>query len=110
MAYNLTRETQSILKQYETSPPSFSVQLHHDNWTLNSGPKFLYNSPAYSALFDDIKAHRIPVDLLELFDAAKVPFYEGCMIVEIEKFEPPDPKGKQVARKNRSKSPPSSQF
>src|SRR6266702_272063 len=95
MAYNLTRETQSILKEYENSPPSFSVQLDHDNWTLNSGPKFLYNSPAFSvlsfltvlsplpftchvqALFDDIKAHRIPVDLLELFDAAKVPFYEG---------------------------------
>src|SRR5258708_1897952 len=95
MAYNLTRETQSILKEHATSPPSFSVQLYHDNWTLNSGPKFLYNSPAFSvqlfltflcplpftchvqALFDDIKAHRIPVDLLELFDAAKVPFYEG---------------------------------
>ena len=29
------------------------------------------------ALFDDIKANRIPVDLLELFDAAKAPFYEG---------------------------------
>jgi hypothetical protein len=123
MAYNLTRESQSILKEYATSPASFSVQLYEDNWTLNKGPKFLYSSPAFSvrsscltlisplpltchvqALFDDIKAHRIPVDLLELFDAAKVPFYEGvsrslrslkrlltkrdtlpgCMIVEIE--------------------------
>ena len=48
MVYNLTRETQSILEQYENSPPSFSVQLYSDNWTLNSGPKFLYNSPAYT--------------------------------------------------------------
>ncbi|KAH9046551.1 Spt20 family-domain-containing protein [Lactarius hengduanensis] len=102
MAYNLTRESQSILKQHETSPPSFSVQLHHDNWTLNSGPKFLYNSPAFSALFDDIKAHRIPVDLLELFDAAKVPFYEGvscCMIVEIEEYRPPDEKDSKLPEK-----------
>jgi hypothetical protein len=48
MTYNLTRETQSILDEHKNSPPSFSVQLYHDNWTLNSGPKFLYNSPAYT--------------------------------------------------------------
>jgi len=48
MTYNLTRETQSILDEHQNSPPSFSVQLYHDNWTLNSGPKFLYNSPAYT--------------------------------------------------------------
>jgi hypothetical protein len=48
MTYNLTRETQSILDEHQNSPPSFSVQLYHDNWTLNSGPKFLYNSPPYT--------------------------------------------------------------
>jgi hypothetical protein len=48
MVYNLTREAQLILEQHENSPPSFSVQLYNDNWTLNSGPKFLYNSPAYT--------------------------------------------------------------
>jgi hypothetical protein len=48
MTYNLTREAQSILDEHQDSPPSFSVQLYHDNWTLNSGPKFLYNSPAYT--------------------------------------------------------------
>jgi transcription factor SPT20 len=26
---------------------------------------------------DDIRAQRIPVDLLELFDTEQVPFYEG---------------------------------
>ena len=29
------------------------------------------------SLLDDIRAQRIPVDLLELFDAESVPFYEG---------------------------------
>jgi hypothetical protein len=48
MSYNLTREAQSILDEHQNNPPSFSVQLYHDNWTLNSGPKFLYNSPAYT--------------------------------------------------------------
>ncbi|TFY54843.1 hypothetical protein EVG20_g9544 [Dentipellis fragilis] len=76
MAYNLSRQNAELLKKHTDSPPSLSVQLHPDHWTLNSGSKFLYNSPA-AALLDDIRAQRIPVDLLELFDAAKVPFYEG---------------------------------
>ncbi|KAA1468931.1 hypothetical protein DENSPDRAFT_549094 [Dentipellis sp. KUC8613] len=83
MAYNLSRQNADLLKKHVDSPPSLSVQLHPDHWTLNSGSKFLYNSPA-AALLDDIRAQRIPVDLLELFDAAKVPFYEGCMIVELK--------------------------
>ena len=29
------------------------------------------------SLLDDIRAQRIPVDLLDLFDVEKVPFYEG---------------------------------
>ena len=32
------------------------------------------------SLLDDIRAHRIPVDFLELFDSAKVPFYDGTQI------------------------------
>ena len=31
------------------------------------------------SLLDDIRAQRIPVDLLELFDAENVPFYEGTL-------------------------------
>jgi len=29
------------------------------------------------SLLDDIRGHRIPVDFLELFDLARVPFYDG---------------------------------
>ena len=31
------------------------------------------------SLLDDIRAQRIPVDLLELFDVECVPFYEGTL-------------------------------
>jgi hypothetical protein len=65
MAYNLTREAQSILEEHQNSPPSFSVQLYHDNWTLNSGPKFLYNSPAYTVRTHPLVA--IPCHSLVLF-------------------------------------------
>ncbi|KAG6819179.1 hypothetical protein H0H93_014599 [Arthromyces matolae] len=60
------------------------------------------------SLLDDVRAHRIPVDFLDLFEAAKVPFYDGvcftqlrvltlygllflsigCMIVELLDYRP----------------------
>jgi transcription factor SPT20 len=64
------------------------------------------NLAQQQSLLDDIRAHRIPVDFLELFDSAKVPFYDGvstrtlsddgfaehqylgCMIVELLDYRP----------------------
>ncbi|KAF8757685.1 Flavin reductase like domain [Rhizoctonia solani] len=47
----------------------------------NNARTFLYNSPAVSIL-DSIRAHQVPVDMLEMLDQANVPFYDGCLIVE----------------------------
>lgn len=85
--YNITRSAEELLGKYESSPPSFSIHLYPDHWTLNNGPKFLYNSPVASFL-DDVRAHRIPVDFIELFDSVHVPFYDGCMIVELLDYRP----------------------
>ncbi|KAL4066154.1 Spt20 family-domain-containing protein [Scleroderma yunnanense] len=85
--YNITRSAEELLDKYESFPPSFSVYLYPDHWTLNGGPKFLYNNPVASFL-DDVRAHRIPVDFLELFDSARVPFYDGCMVVELLDYRP----------------------
>ncbi|RDB23428.1 SAGA complex subunit spt20 [Hypsizygus marmoreus] len=81
-SYNRTRYVEELLEKTESLPPSFSVHLHLEYWTLNNGSKFLYNNQIAS-LLDDVRAHRIPVDFLDLFEAAKVPFYDGCMIVEL---------------------------
>ncbi|KZS94385.1 hypothetical protein SISNIDRAFT_41295 [Sistotremastrum niveocremeum HHB9708] len=75
MDYNQTRFTQQFLKKYQKQPVSFTVQLYHDYWLLNQA-KFLYSNQA-SAILEDIRALRVPVDFLEIFDEAKVPFYEG---------------------------------
>lgn len=42
----------------------------------------LYLTMCAQSLLDDIRAQRVPVDFLELFDAAKVPFYDGSAVVE----------------------------
>ncbi|KAF8211129.1 Spt20 family-domain-containing protein [Mycena galopus ATCC 62051] len=88
MAYNRTRQAEDLLEKNASQPPSFSVHLHPEHWTLNNvSTKFLYNTQI-SCLLDDIRAHRIPVDFLDLFDAVSVPFYNGCMIVELLDYRP----------------------
>ncbi|KAJ3507597.1 hypothetical protein NLJ89_g6208 [Agrocybe chaxingu] len=85
--YNRTRYVEQLLEKTESLPASFTVHLHPEHWVLNNGSKFLYNHQLAS-LLDDIRAHRIPVDFLELFDAARVPFYDGCMVVELLDYRP----------------------
>lgn len=69
--------SKDLLKRNEDAPPSFTVNLFQDYWTLNSSSKFLYNNQIAS-LLDDIRAHRIPIDFLDLFAAAKVAFFDGA--------------------------------
>lgn len=92
--YNLSRAVALLLAETESTAPSFTVNLYPEHWTLNQGSKFLYNNPVavrrcmqpgmkltfdilYQSLLDDIRAQRIPVDLLETFDSSGVPFYDG---------------------------------
>ncbi|CAE6359522.1 unnamed protein product [Rhizoctonia solani] len=82
--YNYKKREEQILARFAKSPPSFAVHLHSGHWTLNkdnNARTFLYNSPAVSIL-DSIRAHQVPVDMLEMLDQANIPFYDGCLIVE----------------------------
>ena len=102
-----------LLNMADNRPASFTVHLHTEHWTINNSAKFLYHSQIavccvcfsvssqptrHQCILDDIRAHRIPVDFLDLFDAADVPFYDGmpstlclcyphtllgCMIVDL---------------------------
>ncbi|KAF9054635.1 Spt20 family-domain-containing protein [Panaeolus papilionaceus] len=99
--YNRTRYVEQLLEKTESSPPSFTVHLYPEYWVLNNGSKFLYHNQIAS-LLDDIRAHRIPVDFLHLFDQARVPFYEGCMVVELLDYRPQ--KSKEPALKTPEKT------
>ncbi|KAF8911231.1 Spt20 family-domain-containing protein [Mucidula mucida] len=99
--YNQTRQVEELLAKNESHPPSFSVHLHPEHWTLNHGPKFLYNNHVAS-LLDDIRNHQIPVDFLDTFESARVPFYEGCMIVEILDYRPGKPTDAPLEAPERS--------
>ncbi|KAG9309886.1 Spt20 family-domain-containing protein [Chiua virens] len=100
--YNITRSAEELLEKYDSEPPSFSIHLYPEYWTLNNGPKFLYNNPVAS-LLDDIRAHRIPVDYLELFDSVHVPFYDGRMLVELLDYRPKKAKDPPLEKPERSR-------
>ncbi|CAL1715167.1 unnamed protein product [Somion occarium] len=86
VSYNTTRYMNELLDKHAPDPPSFTVRLYPEHWTIG-GSRFLYNNQMAS-LLDDIQAQRIPNDFLELFDSAKVAFYDGCMIVELLDYRP----------------------
>ncbi|KAF8517924.1 Spt20 family-domain-containing protein [Hysterangium stoloniferum] len=82
LTYNQPSFAKNFLAKYKKSPPSFTIDLYDDHWTLNKGhSKFLYTQPV-SVILEEVRALRIPVDFIEVFQAANVPYYEGCMIVE----------------------------
>ncbi|KAI0077762.1 hypothetical protein K474DRAFT_1620724 [Panus rudis PR-1116 ss-1] len=101
--YNLTRFNDDLLRKHENDPPSFIVRLYPEHWTLNNGSKFLYTNNQVASLLDDIQAQRIPNDFLELFDSARVPFYDGCMIVEIMDYRPTKPKESVLEKPEQSR-------
>ncbi|KAJ3768511.1 Spt20 family-domain-containing protein [Lentinula raphanica] len=89
-SYNRTRFVETLLSRYSTSSPSFTIHLHPDAWTLNSGSRCRYDNQ-YVGFLDDIRAHRIPADFVEIFHETGVKFFEGCLIVDLLDYRPPKP-------------------
>lgn len=87
--YDLDRWTRSILRSAApgaaTTTATASLVLHlyesycrfeHQNGT------FLYDSPILT-LLHNIRDARLPLELIDLLDAAEVTYYEGCLVVEV---------------------------
>ena len=62
--YNLTRTVDELLVKTDTLPPSFTIHLHVEYWTLNNGPKFLYNSQVAVSLNFLCHHFILPTDLI----------------------------------------------
>ncbi|KAE9390441.1 hypothetical protein BT96DRAFT_925879 [Gymnopus androsaceus JB14] len=89
--YNRTRFVEALLERHQSEPPSFSIHLYPENWTINSGAKFLYNDFRYSAFLDEVRAHRIPADYIESFQESGVRYFDGCLIVDLFDYRPQKP-------------------
>ncbi|KAL2075702.1 hypothetical protein VTL71DRAFT_645 [Oculimacula yallundae] len=70
-----------ILKKYRGHPPSLIIHLHptHFRFDQQEG-SFKYNSPM-QVVIQHLRDRTIPYELMDWFN--EVPYYEGCMIVQI---------------------------
>ncbi|KAH8600293.1 Spt20 family-domain-containing protein [Bisporella sp. PMI_857] len=72
-----------ILKKYKGNPPSLIIHLSATNWKFHGQPStFTYQSPM-KVMLEHLKLRTVPHDLVEFFEESKIPFYEGCLIVQI---------------------------
>ncbi|CAG8956477.1 hypothetical protein HYFRA_00003863 [Hymenoscyphus fraxineus] len=70
-----------ILKRYRNSKPSLIVHLHPTHFRFDEQEgSFSYKSPM-RILIEHLRTRTVPHDLVEFF--TDMPFYEGCMIVQI---------------------------
>ncbi|KAK1994340.1 hypothetical protein LX36DRAFT_751786 [Colletotrichum falcatum] len=74
---------QYILKKYSGNPPSLVVHMHPTHFRFDQQDGiFPYKSPMRLFL-EHLRMRTVPHDLLEYFTQAGVPFYEGCLIVQV---------------------------
>ncbi|KAF4121677.1 transcription factor SPT20 [Geosmithia morbida] len=72
-----------VLKKHAGRPPSLIVHLHPTHFRFDGQDgMFSYRSPM-SMFIEHIKQRTIPHDILEYLIQADVPFYDGCLIVQI---------------------------
>ncbi|GAA5959681.1 hypothetical protein JCM3765_007237 [Sporobolomyces pararoseus] len=81
--YNVTRFTRQVLKRYRRSPPSVVVHLYPNHFRFeHQHGNFGYDSPM-KCFLESIREQKLPTDLLDVLDSASVPYYDGCLIVEV---------------------------
>ncbi|KAH7342833.1 Spt20 family-domain-containing protein [Rhexocercosporidium sp. MPI-PUGE-AT-0058] len=70
-----------ILKKYRGCPPSLVIHLHPNHFRFDQQEgSFTYKSPM-RIVIEHLRDRTIPHDLVEFFN--DIPYYEGCMIVQI---------------------------
>jgi len=72
-----------ILQKHAGAMPSLVVHLHPSHFRFDGQDSvFTYTSPM-GIFVKHLKTKTIPPELLEQFNAAGVPFYDGCLIVQV---------------------------
>ncbi|KAF6822014.1 hypothetical protein CPLU01_12259, partial [Colletotrichum plurivorum] len=72
-----------ILKKYAGNPPSLVIHLHPTHFRFDQQDGiFPYKSPM-RVFLEHMRLRTVPHDLLEYFSQSGVPFYEGCLIVQV---------------------------
>ncbi|KAK9701946.1 Transcription factor spt20 [Basidiobolus ranarum] len=77
-----------FLERYNSSPPSFILHIYPTYFKFEKQDGvFLFTSSTKSFL-DHLNDFEIPPEFLDIFDEARCPYYEGCIIAEIHDHRP----------------------
>lgn len=87
--YNASRTTRQVLKRHRKEGPSLILHLYGNTFRFErQNGAFLCDSPLKN-LLHFIRDQKVPADLVDVFDEAQVPFFEGCLIIEIHDHRQP---------------------
>jgi len=77
---------QDILTKFKGNPPSLRVYLHQNHFRLNDSQETLSYASPMKELLLHLRYKTVPHNMLEEFHSYGVPFYDGCLIVEVHDF------------------------
>lgn len=77
------RDSAYILRKHKGKPPSIIIHLHNLNFRFDGQEgSFAYDSPM-KMMLEHMRSSTVPHQMLEELLANNVPFYDGCLIVEV---------------------------
>ncbi|PKI85185.1 hypothetical protein MVES1_001029 [Malassezia vespertilionis] len=82
-AYNFQRTTRQILKRHRKDPASFIMHIHQHFMRFEKQDGCFMMEARTKDFLHFVRDQTLPVDLIEVFLQAGVPFFEGCLMVEV---------------------------
>jgi transcription factor SPT20 len=77
---------QDILARHKGKPPSLRIFLHPKHFRINDSSDMLEYSSPMREILQHVKTRTIPHNMVEDFYAADIPFYDNCLIVELNDY------------------------
>ncbi|KAK5138507.1 hypothetical protein LTR08_000094 [Meristemomyces frigidus] len=94
------RTTDYILRKHKGKAPSMIIHLHNTYFRFNGQEEsWAYNGPM-QIILQHMRDGTVPHDMLEELFSQNVPFYDGCLIVEVQNHKTKD--GREKGRLSAS--------
>jgi transcription factor SPT20 len=77
---------QDILARHKGKPPSLRIFLHPKHFRINDSADMLDYSSPMREILQHVKNRTIPHNMAEDLYAADIPFYDNCLIVELNDY------------------------
>ncbi|KAK4550460.1 hypothetical protein LTR36_000039 [Oleoguttula mirabilis] len=91
------RDAAYILRKHKGKAPSIVIHLHNLNFRFDGQEgSFAYDSPM-KVVLEHVQKSTVPHEMLEELLAQNVPFYDGCLIVEVHNHKTKE--GKEKGRR-----------